>query len=30
MTITKKQKQEYAVKYGDNEKDTGETEGKRI
>jgi len=25
MTITKKQKQEYAVKYGDNEKDTGNT-----
>ena len=25
MTITKKQKQEYAVKYGDNEKDTGDT-----
>ncbi len=25
MTITKEQKQEYAVKYGDNEKDTGDT-----
>ena len=25
MTITKKQKQEYTVKYGDNEKDTGDT-----
>ena len=25
MAITKKQKQEYAVKYGDNEKDTGNT-----
>jgi len=25
MAITKKEKQEYAVKYGDNEKDTGDT-----
>ena len=25
MVITKKEKQEYAVKYGDNEKDTGDT-----
>ena len=25
MAITKKEKEEYAVKYGDNEKNTGDT-----